>query len=454
MRGVSVRHPEVQKKIQKSLDLSIKEGSFATGMYGFGTSYFEPYALALNATASQIGFLNALVWLLPSFIQLKSSRLIEKFRRKIIVHFSIILQNLMFIPIILFGLFFSKSSIWILIGAMGLFYAFGAAAAPAWFSWMGSLVPKNERGKYFSKRNKITGFFGLIFMITGALILDRFKKSGLVLLGFGVLFSLAFIFRVVSIALLQKQYEPKLEIKKKDYFSLWQFLKKAPETPFGRFTIYNSLLMIMTNIAGPFFAVYMLRNLGFSYVLFMIIVVSATLFQLIFLPVLGKISDRFGNIRLLKISGAAIALVPLLWMISPNPIYLIAVPQLVSGFGWAGFLLASNNYIYDSVREEKRGIGVSYFNFLVGIAMFVGAGIGGFIALLNINFINNILFIFLVSGIGRFFILAVFARILKEVRNVKRFYPQYIIREFHPVRGLVKDVHSMSDGFAKVVHFV
>jgi len=450
---VTAKHPVVQEKIKKSLNLSIKEGSFAMGMYGMGTSYFVPYALALNATASQIGFLNAFIWLLPSIIQLRASRLIERFRRKVIVHFSTIMQNLVFIPMIIFGLFFAQSSIWVLIGLVGLFYALGAAAGPAWFSWMGSLVPENERGKYFSKRNKITGFFGLIFMIVGAFILDWFKNAGIVLIGFGILFGLAFLFRIVSIALLHKQYEPRLKVSKKDYFSLWQFLKRAPETPFGRFTIYTSLMRVVINIAGPFFAVYMLRNLGFSYILFMIVVISATIFQLIFLPLLGKISDRFGNIKLLKMAGIAIAVAPLLWIISSNPIYLIGVPQLVAGFGWAGFILATNNYIYDSVKEEKRGIGITYFNLLTGLGMFVGAGIGGLIALINITFMSSILFIFLISGIGRLLMLAVFSGSLREVRNVKKFTPQYIIKEFHPVRGLIHDIYSMGDGFAKVVHF-
>jgi len=190
VKKIDVEHPEIQKKIEKSLKLSIKEGSFAMGLHGLGVSYLAPYAIALNATASQMGFLNAIIWLLPSFVQLKSSRLIEKFRRKFLVHISSIFQNLMFVPIILFGLFFANSSIWILILFIGLFYGLGAVSGPAWFSWMGSLVPENERGKYFSWRNKVTGFFGLVFVILGALILDKFKQTGMMIIGFGVLFGI------------------------------------------------------------------------------------------------------------------------------------------------------------------------------------------------------------------------------------------------------------------------
>ena len=442
-----------KEEIKKSLNLSIKEGSFAMGMYGLGTPYFTPYALALKATASQVGFLDALLWLLPSLVQLKASRLIEKLKRKSIVNISTIIQNLMFIPIILFGLFFANSSIWILIVLITLFYAFGAAAGPAWFSWMGSLVPENQRGKYFSKRNKVTGFFGLIFMVLGAVILERFKQTGRIMLGFGMLFTLAFIFRAISISLLHRQYEPSLKIAKQDYFSFFQFLKRAPETPFGRFTFFDSALRVMINIASPFFAVYMLNTLGFSYILFMVVMISASIFQLIFLPLLGKISDRCGNIQLLKICSIAIAFVPLMWIISPNPLYIILVPQLISGFGWAGYTLATNNYIYDTVKEEKRGIGITYFNLLSGLGMFIGALIGGFLALLNISFMNTLLFIFLLSGILRLIIIALFSRYLNEVRTVKNFSPRFIIKEFHPVRGVIQDFHSMEHQFAKTFNF-
>jgi len=39
---------------EKTMELSIKEGSAASVMSGFGDNYISPYALALNSSASQI----------------------------------------------------------------------------------------------------------------------------------------------------------------------------------------------------------------------------------------------------------------------------------------------------------------------------------------------------------------------------------------------------------------
>ncbi len=459
---LSQKHPIIAAKINKSLDGSITEGNYASAMGGFGISYFSPFALALNATSSQIGILNSVMGLLPSVAQLKASRLIEKYSRKKIVIISTFLQALMFIPIIFSAYLFTQGyvyTIWFLIGSIGLFYIFGGVAHPAWFSWMGSLVPKDSRGKYFSKRNRITGFFGLATIVIGALILDKFESLGLVLIGFGVLFALAMLCRTIATALFFRHYEPRLKVHKKDYFSFWDFLKKGRGTPFGRFTFFTSAMRVATNIAGPFFAVYMLKSiadggLGLSYVWFMGIIVSGSVFQLFFYPAWGKFSDRFGNIQVLRISCIAIALVPFLWLISKNPIYLITVPQIISGFGWAGFFLATNNYVYDSVREEKQGLGISYFNLLNGIGLFVGAGIGAVVVSLNIPFMNALLFVFLISSGARLLVCAAAARSLREVRHVSHFSKQYMIREFNPATGMVREIHRLNHLKAKIEHYI
>ena len=324
---VRVDHPVVQKKIDRSLKSSIREGSFASTSFSLGVSYLSPFALALSATTVQMGILYAIISLIPGIVQLKASTLVEKFSRKKIVLMGVMIRVLLWIPIILTGLLFYLDvphTIWILIGLIGLTYTSAAIVNPVWFSWMGSLVPDNGRGKYFSKRNRASGFFGIIAMISGALILDGAKDFGkyygnvlaFILLGFGVLFSLAAIAQFFSWNLLRKQYEPRLKIRKRDYFTFKQFLNKCTSTPFGRFTLFRFILSLAVGISAPFWAVYMIRDLGFSYVWYMLVTVSTIIFQLVFLPLLGKFSDRFGNIKLISICSWLIVITPLLWLVS------------------------------------------------------------------------------------------------------------------------------------------
>lgn len=462
------KHPIIAKKIDKSLKVSIKEGNYASLTNGFGPSYFTPYALAVNATSSQVGFLHAITSFLPSIAQLFSSKLIEKYSRKKIVIWSVLLMTLMFIPLIASAYFFLQgySVIWSVIIFMALFHGLGAIAHPAWFSWMGSLVPEADRGSYFSKRNRITGFFGLVSMLIGAFILDYFGEAtwagftGWGMAGFGLIFTLAFSFRMISLIYFGKQYEPRLKVRKKDYFSFWQFLKKSPDTPFGRFSIYTTFFRLVMGIAAPFWAVYMLRDLGFSYTWFMAITVAGTLFQLAFYPLLGKFSDRFGNVLLLKVASVVFVVGPLTWVASPYIglegvwlfVYLLIVPHIFAGFAWAGYNLAANNYIYDSVSKEKRSFGITYHNLLNGLGMFIGASLGSLLVTIEFSFANTIIVIFGISAILRLIVFLIGQKYLREVKHVRRFTKQFIINEFKPMQGLVREVHSLNNIGTKLIH--
>jgi len=469
---VSVNHPIVAKKIDKSLELSVHEGSLDSVSSGFGLSYFSPFALAMNATSTQIGILYAITSLLPSIVQLWTAKLLEKFSRKKLVLGGVLGKILLWIPIILTGLLFYlgvSHMVWVFIGLVSLFYVLTAISHPAWFSWMGSLVPEERRGKYFSRRNWAAGFFGVLTMIVGAVVLDTFRGVGInyenvvgfTLLGFGLLFVFSALVRIWSLNLLRKQYEPRIKIRKRDYFSFWQFLKKSRGTPFGRFSLFVGVLNFVVAVAGPFWVVYMLRDLGFSYVWFMLVTISSIIFQLIFLPLLGKVSDRFGNVRLVTICSWAIAITPLLWIMSTlirsglmMRFYLLIVPSVVSGFGWAGYNLAVNNYVYDAVSGPKRSFGLTYMNLIIGIGMFVGASLGSLLAWINVSFMNSILFIFAVSTIGRMLVAIVGLRFLREVRHVKKFSSNYLIQEFRPVQGIVREIHYLEHLVEKVEHYV
>lgn len=469
---VDVNHPVVQKKIDRSLKLSVKEGAFASVATSFSLSYFAPFALVLNATAAQMGILYAVISLLPSLVQLKATNLIDRFSRKGIV-VSGTVGRLLLVPLFLLTAFLFYIGVpymvWVLILLVGLHYTFSGISYPAWFSWMGSLVPKENRGKYFSKRNRIIGLAGMISMIAGAIALDKAKSFGTLhgdalaftLIGFGALFFLSAVFRLWSWALLKKEYEPRIKIRKKDHFSLLEFLKKCRETPFGRFSLFGGAFAFAVGISTPFWAVYMLRDLGFSYFWYMAITVSIIVFQIVFLPLLGKFSDRFGNVKLIRMCSLFAGIVPFLWIASSwiesdlgTKFYLLIVPAIVGGFGWAGYNLALNNYIYDAVRTEKRAFGLSYMNLLIGLGGFIGAGIGAIIAWINISFMNSMLFIFGISGAVRLFVAVYGSKYLHEIRSVRKFAPEFLLREFTPAQNVMRQVYHLEHLVEDAEHYI
>jgi MFS family permease len=181
-----------------------------------------------------------------------------------------------------------------------------------------------------------------------------------------------------------------------------------------------SLINFATNLSGPFFAVYMLRDLKFDYLTYVAINATATIATITFLTRWGKRADRAGNIKVLRITSFLIPLVPLLWLVSKQVYYLIPV-QILSGFAWSGFTLTSGNFLYDVSPRESRTQSIAIFNAVSGVAVCIGALTGGFLApRLPHLFGNNLLCLFLISGVLRAFIVILLLRRISEVRRVPR----------------------------------
>lgn len=422
--------------------LSIKEGSFSVVRQSLADSYITPFAIAINSSNFLIGLISSLTGLLGPISQWASSRLVEKYSRKKIVVMSVLYECLTWLPIIILGiLYYFGIATNVLPGFLLLFFTLyiivANIAGPAWFSWIGDIVDENSRGKWFANRNYILGLITLFFTLVAAFFLDYFSNKGQAILGFLILFTIGISARMIAREYFKKIYEPKLKLKDGYYFSFWHFLKKSPENNFGRYTLFRAMVMFSASVASPFFAVYMLRYLNFTYTTYMIIILSQSLFGLLIMRAWGKFADRYGNYTVMKITIFFISIYPFLWLVSPNPVYLILAPCLIGGIAWAGFNLAASNFIYDSVTPQKRGLVLSYYNVLSGIGIFLGAGLGSLIIkYVQVEFMETILLLFLISGTLRLLTGIIMAPYIKEVRETESFDSTKALKSLVPLRRI------------------
>lgn len=164
----------------------------------------------------------------------------------------------------------------------------------------------------------------------------------------------------------------------------------------------------------------MLRDLHFSYFLYALVTVTATLMVYLMIERWGRHADRIGNLKIIRFTAPLIGIVPLLWIINRHPAYLIFA-QIFSGFVWAGFNLCTVNFIYDAVTPQKRTRCISYFNVLNGLALCSGALTGGLlVSYLPPLFGYKILTLFLISSILRTIAALFLPAKLQEVRSVER----------------------------------
>ncbi len=426
------KKPEDSKKVKKlkhqARRRSIREGIFAASENSFGFRFLSPFAIAINASNSMVAMLGSITGLLGPLSQLFGSKLIDKYSRKKILLKAIFWAALIWLPMILLAILYHYNLVRGVLPLMFIFF-FGIRViltnigAPAWFSWMGDIVDDEFRGRWFSKRQLIVGFISIILAIAASFFLDFVKNYSLTMAGFGILFALAMISRLTSWKLLKGQYEPKLELKKGEEFPFLDFLLKSPKNNLGRFTLFRASLAFAQAIGSSLFAVYLLRTIGFDYKFYMFITIAGTVFSLSLIELWGKFADRYGNYTTLIITSFFIPSIPILWILSRSPIYLILVPSIIGGIAWAGFNLASSNFIYDNTSPEKRGRVVSYYNMFLGIGTFLGAGLGAILIKYIPSFLSlePIVIIFIICGLARMAAIMMGLYNIKEVKKTKKF---------------------------------
>ena len=149
----------------------------------------------------------------------------------------------------------------------------------------------------------------------------------------------------------------------------------------------------------------------------MVVVTTAAFSGFLFMGVFGKYGDHFGNLKVIKIAGWGIALLPCLWLVSQNLIY-VAVVQFFAGAVWGGFNLLILNFMMEAVSPEKRIRCISYFNVMNSVAVLTGAFVGSRLfhhlpALRGYSYLS----LFLLSCVLRMTVMLFVAPLVREVRK-------------------------------------
>ena len=436
-------------RVKRSLKHSIKDGAAYAVMTGAGESYFSAFAVFLKASTAQIGFLASMPALMASFVQLLSAWLGHKYgKRKALIIIGASLQAVIWLPLMFLPVLVPDYAVELLIACIILYHAFGNLAAPQWSSLMGELVTEHKRGRYFARRTAISSIVSFIALVSAGFILHYFGDAQTSHTGFIIIFVLAVIGRLVSLYHLTKMYDPPGHVAAMEIPFHTVTFKSLKSSQFVRYSAFFALVQFSVYIASPFFAVYLLRDLNFSYLQFMACSASTVLFQFIALQRWGRFSDIFGNRIILNICGLLIPLLPFFWLLSGNFYYLLLV-QAFGGFIWAGFSLSASNSLYDLIPQNKRATYMAIHNVLCSGGVFLGAMLGGWLGTVMADHysimgyeitLTSVLYnIFILSFILRMATMLVFIPQLHEKRKVRRVPMRSLIFRviaFNPLSGL------------------
>ncbi len=412
----------------RSIRVAIRDGVSHAAMMGAGETYLGAFGIFLRATTLQVGLLATLPQLLGAIAQMAGARAMPQFRsRKAVILTGVLVQASLWIPMALLPFLFGRStlSVLLLIGLVTLYYGANGTVVPVWNSLIGDIVPPEIRGRFFGNRNRLTGMSTFIALILAGNALHLFAEANATETGYLTIFAAAFLARLNSARWLARYEDPEFRILPEDKFTFRQFLRRSPHSNFAKFVFFIGAINLGVAFSAPYFALYMLRDLEFTYLGFTTVTASATITQFLTFRYWGELSDRFGNKKILNVCGWGVAMVPILWLISPHIWHLVLV-QIYGGFVWAGFSLASVNFIFDAVTPPKRALCVAYQGLVNGVCVFVGSVAGGYVATIlpeSYNLgpwtwkpISVLPVIFLLSGLLRIIASGLLLHRFKEVR--------------------------------------
>jgi MFS family permease len=330
--------------------------------------------------------------------------------------------------LVLLPLLFPEQAVPLFLACAVVYYASGALVSPHWSSLMGDLVPARKRGRFFALRNRLASITSFVALISGGMVLNLFDEAGLAYAGFMTVFSAAAIGRLVSAWHLARMHDPEQAPavpSKPISVSLWQRVRCSR---LARFSLFFSSMQFAVAVGSPFFAVYVLRDLHFSYLQFAAVTAASVLMQFLSLSMWGRLGDRFGHRFVLVTTGFVVPFVPALWLISDQMTHLLMV-QAFSGTMWAGFSLSAGNFLYDLVPAPKRVTLMAYHNVLANSGIFAGALLGGWlathiptdfqVAAYELHLPSVFLGVFFVSFLIRIVVAGLFLPRLHEVRPVR-----------------------------------
>ena len=369
-------------KVKKNLKLSTIEGCFWAVMYGGGETFLSACAVFLQFSPFQISFLSSFPPFIGSCFQLFSSIIKNKFKdiKQFVVTMSY-LQAILWIVLVIL-LFYKPTYKYILIWSC-IYWTIGTIIQPVWTAWMGYFVPRRIRARYFGKRNRIIGFISFLATLIAGYILDIFSEN--LIFGFAIIFIAAFIGRALSAFYLNKKFnfEEKETQNIIEYISSFKNLIKNKNKSFY-YIVFNSYISFSIMFFGPLFSIYMLRTMELGVLVYTI---NMTLWQISNFSCssyFGKLCEKIGDYKVLKISTYMIVFLPILWILLyylDNQIQILAtfLVSILAGVCFSAFTLSSFNLLYKISKKEDVIHFSALGTFIKGAAILMGGILAGLI---------------------------------------------------------------------------
>jgi len=352
------------------------DGALFSVMAGAGQTYLQPFALALGHSDVVGGLIATVPMVGGAFLQLAGPRLVVRLgSQKRFVVLASTVQALSWLPLAA-GAWHGSLGVTLLFAIATVYWACGIGAGPAWTSWVETIIPPRLRGRYLGRRQALCQAVLFVSLVGAGVALESADAAGHALRAFAWLFVVSAAARLASVLTLTTQSEPLPLPPGVRHVGVVEIVRRIPgELGLQRlFCVVPVILAVQ--IAEPFLAPYVLRALHADYSTYLVLVAASFLGRIVALPFAGSLAHRHGAPRVLMAGVVGLCPVALLWTVSDDVAWLVAV-QLTAGLAWGAFELGNFLVFFEAVpHRERTGVITTYF-LASAVATVAGSLLGG-----------------------------------------------------------------------------
>jgi len=340
-------------------------------------------ALLLGASNFQIGLLASFPTLC-NLAQLLTIVLIQRYpNRKVITVLSVFIAKL---PLLLIGFVMwsnANLSFNILLGFMFIHYFLSAVGGAGWNSWIKDLVPEQRLGSYFSKRTRVMQVTNIAVSLIVAALVDYYGNRAPETLSdlYGVYFFSAGLIGAAGAFFLVQACEPKQHMSGGNLGPL--LLEPLKNPNFKNLLLFNAAWLLAINLAIPFFTVFMLKTLGLSMKVVILLTVVSQIASVAGLRLWGNLSDRYSNKSIIYLTAPIYISCILLWIFVgiysralPNLVLLVLL-HIMTGVSTGGINLALTNIGLKLAPKTDAIIYITVKNMVASFFTALGPIFGG-----------------------------------------------------------------------------
>ena len=359
-------------------------GVFSLFSEGMTASYTNLFLLALNASNTQIGFLNTITQIATAIAPLPGATMADRsgqYKTQIVLPNVVARLGLLLLALVPF-VHLGISAVSLAIGLLVARVVLTSFTSASWTAFVGHLIPARIRAKYFSARTFAMNITNMLGALAAGQLITAIGSP----LGYSITFVLACVIGLMaswSFARIPAGHYPQRAVPDSDtpavpVPSFRQMLASSPQ--FARFVLCACVLAFGVNIGGPFIQVYQVRVLGFTAGNVGLLTSLEAFSALVMGRIFGSFFfERFGEYRVMRVLRFLTALVPFGWIFAPSVGWGILI-VLTAGAVWSGHELANFNGLLAVTPEQGRARFIALYTLAISLCAALGPTLGGILS--------------------------------------------------------------------------